>query len=74
MRKRHLKLTNEQKQRGIIFSSCLKGGSNRDNGTIHELKIPQTPEEWLQFEKQRNLLLNDKFFNNSGWTYNEIRS
>jgi len=64
MRKKYLKLTNEQKKRGVIFSSQLMPDNEP---IIHEV-----------FEDDRNnnkidLLLDDKFFNNSHWSYNLIR-
>ena len=64
MKKKYLKLTEEQKARDVIFSSQLMPS---DNPTIHEV-----------FKDNRNnnkidLLLDDKFFNDSHFTYNLIR-
>ena len=64
MTKKYLKLTDEQKSRGVIFSSQLQSGT-----IIHEV---------LATDEDRNevieRLLNDKFFNNSPYKYNEIRN
>lgn len=70
MRKIYKGLTNDQKARGIIFSSCLKGSSDSfcTNGTIHEVKDVDI-DKHIVIER----LLNDKFFKNSPWKYNEIR-
>jgi len=64
MRKKYLKLTDEQKKRGVIFSSQLMPDNEP---TIHEV-----------FDNGRNnnkidYLLDDKFFNDSHFTYNLIR-
>ena len=64
MTKKYLKLTKEQKERGVIFSSELIGG-----GQIHE--VLGTDED---IEKTIERLKDDKFFNNSPYSYNEIRS
>ncbi len=66
MRKRHLTLTSDQKQRGIIFSSVLLPS---DNPCIHEV---HKDDEDGQAKIER--LKNDKFFNSSPYKYNEIRS
>lgn len=68
MKKHYLKLTKEQKERNIIFSSELF-----PSGKVHELTKPITSDEWKEFERKRELLLDDKFFNNSGYKYNIIR-
>ena len=63
MRKVYKKLTKEQKARGVIFSSQLRPGD-----IIHEV-MANDSERRLIIER----LLNDKFFNNSPYRYNEIR-
>ena len=63
MKKTYLKLTNDQKARGVIFSSQLM-----PNGTIHEV----LENEGRASEKIERLY-NDKFFDNSPYTHNEIR-
>jgi len=61
--KKYLKLTDEQKAKGVIFSSCLKPGN-----TVHEV---------LATDEDKNVvikrLLNDSFFNHSPFKYNEVR-
>jgi hypothetical protein len=67
MTKKYRKLTKEQKERGVIFSSQLQ-----PNGTIHEV----TKENLYQCSEGTDkitLLLDDKFFNNSPYKFNEIR-
>jgi hypothetical protein len=60
MRKVYKKLTEEQKKRGVIFSSQLM-----PNGTLHEV----TEENRADIGR----LSDDSFFNKSHYTYNEIR-
>lgn len=63
MRKVYKKLTVDQKARGVIFSSELKGGN-----TIHEvLKDDEDKDRTIE------RLLDDSFFDNSPYKYNEIR-
>lgn len=65
MKKKYLKLTADQKARGVIFSSELKG-----SGLVHEVF---EKEGYQEIERRKNLLLDDKFFNDSPWKYNLIR-
>ena len=68
MRKRQKKLTVDQKDRGIIFSSELKK-NNGEGGKIHE--VHKDDEDGDVIIKR---LENDSFFDTSPWDYNEIRS
>lgn len=74
MKKQYRKLTKEQKQRGVIFSSELLPtiGTMR---TIHEVFKPQnnTTAEWQEVEEEIRRLKDDKFFNNSPYKINEVR-
>ena len=69
MIKVHRKLTKDQIERGVIFSSCLSGTKTQiEDGMMHEVlkdadDIPETIRR----------LKDDKFFNNSQWSYNIIR-
>jgi hypothetical protein len=65
MKKKYLKLTDDQKARGVIFSSQLQPGNK-----IHE--VFSTDDDQKIVKKR---LLNDSFFDNShcGYTFNEIR-
>ena len=65
MKKKYLPLTQDQKDRGVIFSSELVGG-----GIVHEVTNDMTEEEQ---ERKIKLLLDDKFFNSSPYKYNLIR-
>ncbi len=67
MQKIYRKLTKEQRERGIVFSSCLSL-CRYETGTIHEVKRDDPERE----EKERRLK-DDKFFNGSQYKYNIIR-
>lgn len=67
MKKIFKNLTDDQIERGVIFSSQLI-----PNGKLHEV----TEENYLDCSEGTNkiqLLLEDSFFNNSPYKYNEIR-
>ena len=69
MKKIHKKLTEEQINRGIIFSSCLSEfRTEQTNDTIHELT---GKEEDYQVQLIR--LYDDTFFNKSHWNFNILR-
>ena len=68
MRKIYRKLTKEQKEAGVVFSSCLSP-VKYETGTIHEVKADDPDRE----NKIRNLK-DDKFFNGSQYKYNIIRT
>ncbi len=68
MRKIYRKLTKEQKEAGIVFSSCLSP-TKYENGTIHEVK-GDDPDR----EETIRRLKDDKFFNGSPYKYNIIRT
>jgi len=63
MRKVYKTLTQDQKARGVVFSSQLRPGT-----TIHEVKYNDRDRDTVI-----DRLLDDKFFNNSPYTRNEIR-
>ena len=67
MKKKRLTLTVNQKERGIIFSSELKGGGM--DRKIHEVHKDDEDKE-LRIER----LEDDSFFDESPFEYNEIRS
>jgi len=70
MRKIYKKLTKEQKDAGIIFSSCLSTErTEQETDTIHSLKGNE--KDYLV---QRKRLLNDSFFNDSPFNYNIVRN
>ncbi len=69
MRKIYKELTEEQRQRNVIFSSCLSvGRSENGDETTHEIKQGDSDANEV---KQR--LLNDSFFNKSPFNFNIIR-
>lgn len=67
MQKIYRKLTKEQRERGVAFSSCLSP-CRYETGTIHEVKRDDPEME----EKERRLK-DDKFFNGTQYKYNIIR-
>ena len=71
MRKIYKSLTEDQKARGIMFSSTLSGGTvERSFDVVHEVH-EDDPEKWDKIDRLRD----DKFFNDNtcGWKYNIIR-
>ena len=69
MRKVYKQLTEEQKSRGVIFSSCLKGAPMyMMNDMVHEVF-----EDSHDRDGMIRRLKDDKVFNGSPWKYNEIR-
>jgi hypothetical protein len=67
MKKLYRKLTIEQRQRNVIFSSCLSVDKH-GNGTIHEV-LECDSDKLTKIER----LKDDKFFNASHYKYNIIR-
>ena len=69
MKKIYKQLTQEQKARGVIFSSALsKSTVEQEDDTIHEVTNRDRDGS-----RQITLLKDDKFFNNSPWKNNIIR-
>ena len=66
MKKVYRKLTKEQKEKGVIFSSCLVGGDMDE--IIHE--VYQEDEDKDETIRR---LKDDSFFNDSPYKYNLIR-
>lgn len=69
MRKLYRKLTDDQKARGVIFSSTLSRFKNEQpNDYVHEVK-EDTPDKNEVIRR----LMDDSFFRNSPFKYNIIR-
>lgn len=68
MRKIYRKLTKEQRETGVIFSSCLSP-YKFETGIIHEVKSDDPDRE-----NTIRRLKDDKFFNGSQYKYNIIRT
>lgn len=69
LRKVYRKLTEDQKKRGVIFSSTLTNYSEEQEfDTIHEVY-----EETEDKDEMIKRLLDDKFFKDGPWKYNLIR-
>lgn len=75
MKKKYLKLTKEQKARGVIFSSALipKVSSGVDV-KVHEVTIEEWQENATEAQEKIDRLKNDKFFSSSVYLYNLVRS
>ena len=72
MKKVYKKLTEEQKSRGVVFSSCLSEfRTEQSKDTTHEVWFGIEEE---QKEKQIKRLKNDKFFKQSHFKFNIIRT
>ena len=84
MKKVYKSLTDEQKSRKVIFSSCLSTErTEQSNDTIHEvLELNQKhfteTYKFIEAEREQRAtierLKNDKFFNGSIWKFNIIRT
>ena len=77
MKKAYRKLTEEQKKRGVIFSSCLSiCMQEMENDTIHEIFGIGKDGKKVDFDRNQveiKRLLDDKFFNKSHFKYNIVR-
>lgn len=75
MKKIYLKLTEDQKRRGVIFSSTLSYTKTDDLYNV--LNLHKKTHEVLSTDEDKNetikRLLNDSFFNRSSYKYNVIR-
>ena len=70
MKKLYKKLTKDQKERGVIFSSCLSTHSTElEDDTIHEV-MKEDRGKILTIKR----LKDDKFFRDSHFKFNIIRS
>ncbi len=63
MRKKYLKVTKEQRERGVVFSSEFIGG---DTAIRHEITMQEFREDPCEAEAKEARLRNDKFFRNWG--------
>ena len=69
MKNKYLKLTKDQKERGVIFSSQLKDSTGKvEDGEMHEVFV----NDENQTEKIERLK-DASFFEGSSWNVNEIR-
>jgi len=63
------RLTEDQIERDVIFSSCLSvWRTEQEEDTIHEVKREQEDNQ-----ETIKRLKDDKFFNDSHWNFNIIR-
>ena len=70
MRKVYKKLSQEQKDKGIIFTSTLsKCRTEQINDLTHEVK-----KDDEDISEHISRLKDDSFFNGSPWNYNIIRT
>jgi hypothetical protein len=69
MKKVYKKLSEEQRQRGVIFASTLsKYREEMEGDTTHEVLASHEDKD-----KRIERLLNDRFFNDSPYKFNIIR-
>jgi len=70
MKKVYMDLTEDQKARGIMFTSTLSTERTEQEGdTTHEVE-----EDNIDRHNMIRRLKDDSFFNDSPWTYNIIRN
>ena len=62
--KRNYKLTKDQKERGVIFSSCLNNYTLHDVGQVHEV-FANDPDRYETIKRLKDV----EFFKN--WARNE---
>jgi len=75
MQKIYLPLLKEQKERNIYFSSTLsKYRFETTETTRHEISLEELKQDYNKANEKERLLRDDKFFNNSHFNYNIIRS
>lgn len=73
MQKVYKKLTRDQKDRGVIFSSTLSTQRTEQEGdTVHEVTA-ETLHDCAPGTDKITLLSDDKFFQGSPWKFNIIR-
>ena len=68
MIKVYKKLTKDQKERNIVFYSCLSVDGSNEDALAHEVKRGEE-----NANKKIKRLKDDKWFNDSPWNYNIIR-
>ena len=75
MKKVFLKLTKDQKERKVYFSSTLSTAKfETSDATRHEITSDEYINDWKEAETKEARLRDDKFFNNSHFNFNIIRS
>jgi len=75
MKKVFLKLTQDQKERKVYFSSTLSVQNfETSDATRHEITSEEYITDWRKAETKEARLKDDKFFNNSHYKFNIIRS
>lgn len=75
MKKKYLKLTKDQKARGVIFSSALiPTPSSGLDIRVHEVTLKEWQENATKAQERIDRLKKDKFFDMPFYQYNLIRS
>jgi hypothetical protein len=75
MNKVFLDLTQDQKERKVYFSSTLSTAKfETADATRHEITSEEYITDWKKAETKEARLRDDKFFNNSHFKFNIIRS
>lgn len=65
--KRNYKLTKEQKERGVIFSSHLKNYTIHDMGTIHEV-FENDPDKYEKIKRLKDVSFFKNMAQSEGYT------
>jgi len=74
MKKIHLSLLEDQKKRGVYFSSTLSPYKfETTESTRHEITTKDYQDDYKKAEKTESRLLDDSFFNSSPYKFNIIR-
>ena len=74
MKKIYRKLTKDQRERKVYFSSALSTQKTELSGdTIHEITEQDYIDNPTEAEAREKRLLDDRWFNDSPWKYNIIR-
>lgn len=76
VRKIYRKLTKDQIDRGVVFSSTLSPYPTDDlmGLTTHEVTMQDFKDDRLEAEEEIRRLKDDSFFNRSHFKYNIIRT
>ena len=72
MKKLYKVLTEDQRKRGVMFSSSLST-EKVENGTVHEITHSDALEDPDSARRKKERLLDDSFFNRSPFKYNIVR-
>ena len=70
-KKQYLKLTKDQKERGVIFSSALVRAGQKEEDTIHEV-LKTNEEKWETIDRLTDVKFFKSMAKDMGWSVREI--